>query len=81
MRAHRRARLRHACFWSPVVVLCGVLAAFSLSSSHTARGQAPSAQRPNIVVVMTDDQTMAELRGMPMTRRLVARQGVSFSRF
>jgi N-acetylglucosamine-6-sulfatase len=37
--------------------------------------------RPNIIVVMTDDQTTAELRGMRATRRLIARQGVSFSRF
>ena len=78
MRTDRRARIRHAWFWISVAALCGATVALSPGSS---RGQAAAAERPNIVVVMTDDQTMAELRGMPATRRLVARRGVSFSRF
>jgi arylsulfatase A-like enzyme len=36
--------------------------------------------RPNLVVVMTDDQTVEELAGMRHTRRLIAAQGVSFDR-
>jgi arylsulfatase A-like enzyme len=41
---------------------------------------APSAQRvqPNVVVIMTDDQTLESLRVMTSTRRLIARQGVTF---
>jgi N-acetylglucosamine-6-sulfatase len=39
-----------------------------------------AADRPNLVVIMTDDQTVGDLSAMPRTHRLVARQGVSFSR-
>jgi N-acetylglucosamine-6-sulfatase len=35
--------------------------------------------RPNILVVMTDDMATADLRFMPKTRRLLARQGTSFA--
>jgi N-acetylglucosamine-6-sulfatase len=36
--------------------------------------------RPNIVVVMTDDQTVADLEAMPHVRRLLVAAGVSFDR-
>jgi N-acetylglucosamine-6-sulfatase len=36
--------------------------------------------RPNVVVIMTDDQTVADLRSMGSTRRLLANEGVSFRR-
>ncbi len=35
-------------------------------------------KRPNIVVVMTDDQEGSDMRVMPRTRRLIGRRGVSF---
>jgi len=35
-------------------------------------------QRPNIVVVMTDDQQVSDMRAMPRTRRLIGRRGVAF---
>ena len=34
--------------------------------------------RPNIVMIMTDDMRADDLRYMPWTRRLIARQGVDF---
>ncbi|MBN1770339.1 MAG: sulfatase [Deltaproteobacteria bacterium] len=37
--------------------------------------------RPNIVVVMTDDQTLADLRVMTATQRLVGDAGTSFDTF
>ncbi len=37
-------------------------------------------ERPNLVVVMTDDQTFEELQAMPLTRRLLVDEGVTFSR-
>ena len=40
---------------------------------------ATHAARPNVVVVMTDDQTYADLRVMPITRRLIGDEGVTFS--
>ncbi len=41
---------------------------------------AASAVRPNVVVLMTDDQTVADLDAMPRTRGVLARQGISFDR-
>ena len=39
-----------------------------------------AAERPNIVVLMTDDQTYADLAAMPHTRELVGRAGARFTR-
>jgi N-acetylglucosamine-6-sulfatase len=41
---------------------------------------AAAADRPNVVVLMTDDQTVADLDAMPRTDAVLARQGVSFDR-
>jgi N-acetylglucosamine-6-sulfatase len=53
--------------------------AFTMPAPDDARGQAPRPQ-PNIVVIMTDDETVAELSGMRNTQRLIGGQGVSFRR-
>jgi arylsulfatase A-like enzyme len=37
------------------------------------------AHRPNIVIIMTDDQTANSMRVMPRTRALIGRQGTTFS--
>jgi N-acetylglucosamine-6-sulfatase len=37
-------------------------------------------ERPNFVVIMSDDQEADSLRAMPQTRRLLARHGVKFTR-
>jgi len=37
------------------------------------------AARPNVVVVMTDDQDFRSMHAMPKTRRLIARRGTTFS--
>lgn len=47
-----------------------------LLGGGTAAGQSP---RPNVVVIMTDDQTVADLAAMPATRREFFRHGVSFA--
>lgn len=36
------------------------------------------AERPNIVFLLTDDQTLSEMRAMPKTRSLVGERGVTF---
>jgi arylsulfatase A-like enzyme len=44
-------------------------------------GDAPaqaSPQRPNVVVIMTDDQTVDDLRTMPATRQAFVRHGITF---
>ncbi len=62
---------------SLVLALLTLTIAFSIAlvSAPAAR-----ADRPNLVVVMTDDQTVEELSALPRTRRFVGRAGVTFRR-
>ena len=53
--------------------------AVTLLPPHAAQGQSPDT-RPNIVVILTDDQTVAELSGMQNTLELIGGQGVRFRR-
>jgi arylsulfatase A-like enzyme len=79
MRALSPARFRLA----RIAALLLVAAAFStaLSTGPQSAAHADSAtERPNLVVVMTDDETVAELAGMPQTRRLIGARGVRFDR-
>ena len=64
--------------WVAIAALIGgtTLAAV-LSAAGEARPEQASS-RPNIVVVMTDDQTVESLRVMGNVRTLLANQGVSF---
>jgi N-acetylglucosamine-6-sulfatase len=55
---------RLALMWVPALVLLA------------AAG--PAAARPNVVVLMTDDQTAASLRYMPQTRALLGDNGTTF---
>lgn len=41
--------------------------------------QEPAETRPNVLVVMTDDQTVAQMRAMPRVRARVARRGTRFA--
>ena len=54
----------------------GIAAAGGLASSD-AQSAAPGV-RPNVVVIMTDDQTVESMRVMPNVRGLLAEQGVTF---
>lgn len=55
------------------------------AADHSPTPQRPApeeaAAKPNIVVVMTDDQTTAQLSGMPRTRKLIGQRGTTFTRF
>ena len=44
-----------------------------LAPAGASAQEAP--EQPNLVVVMTDDQTVEELEAMPLTRRLLVDQG------
>ena len=64
--------------WAAIAALIGGTAlAAVLSAVGEARSEQASS-RPNIVVVMTDDQTVESLRVMGNVRTLLANQGVSF---
>jgi N-acetylglucosamine-6-sulfatase len=39
------------------------------------------AAKPNVVVLMTDDQTLEQMSALPETRKLIGTQGVKFKRF
>ena len=55
------------------VTLAALLASLALAAPAAA-------QRPNIVVIMTDDQTPESLRVMPKVKRLLAGEGTTFNR-
>lgn len=63
-----------------VVALACALAGASLPAGARAQPQTPLAERPNVVVIMTDDQNVDDLRTMPRTRRAFVGRGVSFER-
>ena len=62
----------------PVLVAAVIVLVVAATRSQPAIGQSP--QSPNIVVVMTDDQTVNQTRIMGATRRLLRNRGVSFTR-
>ena len=45
---------------------------------HGNTAQAAPAQRPNVLVLETDDQTLAEMAVLPNVKRLIGDQGVTF---
>jgi len=58
-----------------------VLVAFLLAAAGTDGPQAAVAPpRPNIVVIETDDQTLAEMEVLPNVRHLIGDEGVTFDR-
>jgi N-acetylglucosamine-6-sulfatase len=60
-----------------IVLLAVALRALVLPAGSTAARVDPL---PNVVVLMTDDQTVADLKAMPRVRRLLGAAGVSFDR-
>ncbi|HEX4495270.1 MAG TPA: sulfatase [Thermoanaerobaculia bacterium] len=48
-----------------------------LAAGPAAKASAES--RPNILVIMTDDQTVEQMRALPKTRRLLAARGTTFA--
>jgi N-acetylglucosamine-6-sulfatase len=71
-KANRSSRLR-----------AGLAAALALASAIFIQAAVPVAaqqvaERPNVIVIMTDDQTVEDLRTMPATRQAFVRRGVTF---
>ena len=54
--------------------------ALVLAACAAAPAAAQPDTRPNIVVLMTDDQTLASMGAMPQTRSLLGSQGTTFGR-
>jgi N-acetylglucosamine-6-sulfatase len=62
----------------PLVLALVVLAAAGCGTAP-GPGQEPD-ERPNVVVLMTDDQTLESMRVMPGVRRTLAERGTTFTR-
>jgi len=60
------------------ILLAALLTAVALASATTGPPVSPA--RPNVVVIMTDDQTYADLATMPHTLRLLGEGGATFER-
>jgi arylsulfatase A-like enzyme len=63
-----------------LAALCAAFLALAVAPSAGARPASGARDgRPNILVVMTDDQSVADLALMPNVRRLLAEQGTTFA--
>jgi arylsulfatase A-like enzyme len=56
----------------------GLTAVAALGGSAEGKSKSRSAVRPNVLVLMTDDQTVESMRVMPNVKTLIADQGVTF---
>ena len=72
----RRGRIRGAAI---VIAIGGLL---SLTLLHLKASETASAQasQPNVILLLTDDQTLAEMAGLPQTSALIGGHGATFSR-
>jgi len=63
----------------PVLAAAAALALACIPAEAAERAvAAAAAPRPNVIVLMTDDQTVETLRVMPNVRRLIGDEGVTF---
>jgi len=53
--------------------------AFAGSTGRAAAAEKACAKKPNILVVMTDDQALADVKYMPNVRKLLAQKGTQFT--
>lgn len=63
-----------------VVLLAGACEADVPPGQAGISEPAERSGRPNIVLFLTDDQTLAEMAVMPQTRELIGQEGVTFTR-
>jgi N-acetylglucosamine-6-sulfatase len=62
--------------------LAGGIALRNSTEHHVGRpSPSEAASKANVVVIMTDDQTAAQMRALPRTRALIGRTGVDFKDF
>jgi N-acetylglucosamine-6-sulfatase len=62
----------------PGLVLAGLLGAAAPATTSEPRSAVQEQQRPNVVVIETDDQTLESVRVMRNVRRLIGDQGTTF---
>src|SRR4051812_44963002 len=64
-----------------LVCVVAVVAQRAVAPPATGDEPAPVDQRPNVVLILTDDQTTYDLRWMPYTRRLIGDEGAQVTNF
>ena len=64
--------------WIVLVALAAGVASMGALNGAASPGKSDVANRPNVVVFMTDDQTVESMRVMPNVKALIADQGVTF---
>jgi N-acetylglucosamine-6-sulfatase len=79
MRALSPARFRLARVVTALSLAAAVATGLGTNSQSAALAQS-STEQPNLVVFLTDDETVSELAGMRNVRRLIGAQGVRFDR-
>jgi N-acetylglucosamine-6-sulfatase len=62
-----------------VVTVAAALAVATSGTSPAARAQGAAAGPPNVVLLMTDDQTLRDMEVLTRTRALIGGQGVTFT--
>src|SRR5262245_57083677 len=77
----RLSRLRRAAIAVVLTSILTALAAAGAASAPAASNEEASegtAPRPNVVIILTDDQRVNTMRYMPLTRKRLVRPGISF---
>src|ERR671925_345957 len=72
----KRDRARHRPFGLGALALAAVAGLALLPGAAAAQS---IKRRPNVVVLMTDDESVSDVRHMPNVRRLLARRGTTFT--
>lgn len=60
------------------LLLCALLLVAGGSPGSTAGAAPQEVSKPNVVIVMTDDQTVESMRVMPKAQKLLADKGITF---
>ncbi len=77
-----RGRLASTPLATGAAILAAAVASGIAARQNPSEAHPPKrGHRPNVVVVMTDDQAVGDLRVMHRTRRLLARKGVTFRNY
>jgi N-acetylglucosamine-6-sulfatase len=79
--SHRKADPAGRRSRAGVILACLAVAGGGLSTALGSPGTAAAADKPNVVVIMTDDQTLADLAVMPNTGALLGAGGLTFNRY
>jgi arylsulfatase A-like enzyme len=71
-------RIREVFAGTALTAGCALLAIAAQATPAEAQGGDAGGERPNVVVVMSDDQTQESMRFMPKTQGLIGAQGATF---